>query len=174
MKNDNPAAGDAMPEKTMQQRLSLVPAPRPGRTGIAAGTVVMTADGALPVDFVEPGDWVIARSGLRMVRAVRQHRYSGPAIRIGEGALGEGRPEQVLILPAAAPVLICDARASFFGRKCAVIPVADLVDGDGIAPAGDVTMRLYDLRFDAPEIVHAEGLQIACLAVEDAGRLAAE
>ncbi len=53
-------------------------------TGIAAGTVVLTADGALPVDFLEPGDRVVTRSGLRVLRDIRQHRYSGPAIGSGK------------------------------------------------------------------------------------------
>jgi len=134
----------------------------------------MTADGALPVDFLEPGDWIITRSGLRVLREVRRHRYTGAAIRIAEGALGAGRPEQALVLPAAAAVLICDERASVLGRPGSLVAVADLVDGAGILAAGEVSMRLYDLRFDLPEIVHAEGLQIACRAVGDGARLAAE
>jgi hypothetical protein len=135
----------------------------------------MTADGALPVDFLEPGDRVVTRSGLRVLRDIRQHRYSGPAVVIGEGALAHGRPEQALVLPAHAPVLVRDARAvALFGRKCAVMPVADLVDGAAIVPTEVVSMRLYDLRFDAPEIVYAEGLEIACRAIEAAGHLAAE
>jgi hypothetical protein len=164
-------------DKTIGQRpgLKLVPGARQDQAGIAAGTVVMTADGALPVDFLEPGDRVITRAGLRVLRAVHQHRYSGPAIRIGEGALGHGRPDQVLVLPAHAPVLVRGGRAAGLrGQKCSVMPVADLVDGAGIAPTEVARMRLYDLRFDAPEIVYAEGLEIACRAVGDARRLAAE
>ena len=33
--------------------------------GIAAGTVVATADGYLPVDFLSPGDRVVTRHGMR-------------------------------------------------------------------------------------------------------------
>ncbi len=166
-----------MLEETPGQRagLRLVARPRSDRIGIAAGTVVMTAEGALPVDFLEPGHRVITRSGIRVLRASHQHRYSGPAISIAEGALGHGRPEQALILPADAPVLVRHARAaSCFGRVGVVLPVADLVDGVSITKTEAVSMRLYDLRFDAPEIVYAEGLEIACRAVEDAKRLAAE
>lgn len=166
-----------MTKPTTGQRpgLRLVPKPRQDQTGIAAGTVVMTADGALPVDFLEPGHRVVTRSGIRVLREVHQHRYSGPAISIGEGALGHGRPEQALTLPAHVPVLVRQARAaSCFGRTGAVLSAATLVDGVAITPTEAVSMRLYDLRFDAPEIVYAEGLEIACHAVEDAAGLAAE
>ncbi|HQU70610.1 MAG TPA: Hint domain-containing protein [Albidovulum sp.] len=142
---------------------------------MAAGTVVMTADGALPVDFLEPGDRIVTRSGMRALREIHLRRYSGPAVRIREGALGNGRPEQALVLPAHAPVLVRDWRAAaLFGCKSVVMEVDRLVDGEFIVPTEAVSMRLFDLRFDHPEIVYAEGLEIACAAAETAVRVAAE
>ncbi|MCB2124280.1 MAG: Hint domain-containing protein [Rhodobacteraceae bacterium] len=146
-------------------------------TGIAAGTVVLTLDGALPVDFIEPGDRIITREGMRVVREVRVTRYSGPAIRIAAAALGRDRPEQDLILPAETPVLVRDWRAeALFGARSAVVPVERLADGEFIAPVAALSLRLYDLRFDSPQVVYAEGLEIACpaLGAADATRLAAE
>jgi hypothetical protein len=161
-----------MPEPTIGQRpgLRLVPGPQRDRTGIPAGTVVTTGDGTLPVDFLEPGQRIVTRSATPVLREVHLHRYSGPALRIAAGALGEGRPEQALILPAHLPVLVRRARAaSCFGRVGVIVAAAQLVDGAAIAPTEAFSMRLYDLRFDAPEIVHAEGLAIACAAVAGAG-----
>lgn len=153
----------------------LVPGPRADETGLAAGTVVMTADGALPVDFLEPGDRIVTRSGMRVLREIHFRRYSGPAIRIREGALGHGRPEQALVLPAHAPVLVRDWRATaLFGRKSVVMEVGSLADDEFIVPTEAVSMRLFDLRFDHPEIVYAEGLEIACAAAEGVARVAAE
>lgn len=146
-------------------------------TGIAAGTVVLTLDGALPVDFIEPGDRIITREGMRVVREVRVARYSGPAIRIAAGALGHDRPEQDLILPAETPVLVRDWRAeALFGLRQAVVPVERLADGEFIAPITALSLRLYDLRFDSPQVIYAEGLEIACpeLGAADGARLAAE
>ncbi|MGB3146199.1 MAG: Hint domain-containing protein [Paracoccaceae bacterium] len=40
-------------------------------SGIAAGTVLATTDGYLPVEFLEPGDRVVTRSGVQTLRAVR-------------------------------------------------------------------------------------------------------
>ena len=155
--------------------LRLVPAPSPDQIGIAAGTVVMTADGALPVDFLEPGDRVVTRSGLRVLRHIHPHRYTGSAIRIREGALGHGRPDTPLVLPAHAPVLIRDRRATTVpGRKAMVIAAQDLADGEFVTLIETVSIRLYDLRFDAPEVIYAEGLEIACPAAERALRFVAE
>ena len=145
--------------------------------GIAAGTVILTLDGALPVDFIEAGDRIITREGMRVVRAVTVHRYSGPAIRIAAGALGHERPEQDLVLPAETPVLIRDWRAeALFGARQAVVPVERLADGDSLVPVAALSLRLYDLRFDTAQVIYAEGLEIACAAsgAADEARLAAE
>ena len=149
-------------------RLRLVPKGEDSATGIAAGTVVLTAKGALPVDYLEPGDRVVTRSGMRPLRTITARRYSGPAVEIAAGALGEGRPEQALILPAGVPVLVRGPERS------RVVAVADLIEDDRIAAAEVVSLRLYDLRFDRPEIVYAEGLEIACRSSDGRARLAAE
>ncbi len=146
-------------------------------TGIAAGTVVLTLDGALPVDFIEAGDRIITREGMRVVRAVAVHRYSGPAIRIAAGALGQERPEQDLILPAETPVLIRDWRAqALFGARQVVVPVERLADGESVVAVAALSLRLYDLKFDTAQVIYAEGLEIACAAAGAAeeARLAAE
>lgn len=38
--------------------------------GLPLGTKVMTADGILPVEFLEPGDRVITRSGMRTLLGI--------------------------------------------------------------------------------------------------------
>lgn len=164
-----------MPGRERTPALTLVPRPRADQAGIATGTVVMTADGALPVDFLAPGDRVVTRSGMRVLREVHLNRYTGPAIRIREGALGHGRPDTPMVLPAHAPLLVRDWRAgSFPGRKAVVVEARDLADGEFVVPTEAVSLQLYDLRFDAPEIVYAEGLELCCPAAEGALRFAAE
>ena len=145
--------------------------------GIAAGTVILTLDGALPVEFLSPGDRIITREGMRVVREVRVHRYSGPAIRVSSGALGHDRPEQDLVLPEDTMILLRDWRArALFGKAQATVPIARIADGEFIAPTRVLSMRLYDLRFDTPQEVYAEGLELACEAVEIAAetKIAAE
>lgn len=38
--------------------------------GLPLGTDVMTADGILPVEYLEPGDRVITRAGMRVLREI--------------------------------------------------------------------------------------------------------
>lgn len=140
--------------------------------GIASGTVLATVDGYLPVDFLEPGERVVTRSGLRTVRAVRVHRYSGPAVTITASALGHDRPEHDLTLPADTLVLVRDWRAgAVYGTDQALVPVARLIDGEFIAATKVKSLRLYEFLFDAPEVIYAEGVELYCeaLAVPAAG-----
>ncbi|HQY43983.1 MAG TPA: Hint domain-containing protein [Paracoccaceae bacterium] len=131
--------------------------------GIASGTVLATLDGYLPVDFLEPGDRVVTREGMRILRAVRVHRYSGLAVTITASALGHDRPEHDLTLPADTRVLLRDWRAgALYGSDQAMVPVSRLVDGEYIAETSVKSMRLYDLVFDTPQVVYAEGVELCC------------
>lgn len=134
--------------------------------GIASGTVLATLDGLMPVDFLEPGDRVVTRAGMRVIREVRVHRYSGPAVTITASALGHDRPEHDLTLPAAIPILIRDWRAgAIFGQDQAMVPAERLVDGEYISAGRVAGLRLYDLRFDEAEVIYAEGVELCCEAV---------
>ena len=137
-----------------------------GPKGIASGTVLATLDGYLPVDFLEPGDRVVTRAGMAIVRAVRVHRYSGAAVRITASALGHDRPEQDLTLPAETQVLLRDWRAgALFGSDQATVPVSRLVDGEFIALTEVKSLRLFEILFDKPQVVYAEGVELCCDAV---------
>lgn len=131
--------------------------------GLPVGTEVLTADGALPVEFVEPGDRLIMRAGTGIVRDVTARRYSGPAIRLRAGALDLDRRGRDLVLPAATPILLRDWRAwAMFGVPEVVVPIRRVADGAFIAPDKVLSMRLFELRFEMAEAVHAEGLEIVC------------
>ncbi len=155
--------------QTDDQMLGAVPGPAAEvhlaqrSKGIAAGTVVATQDGYLPVDFLSPGDRVVTRDGLQVVRSIGVQRFTGPAVRIGASALGHDRPEQDLTLPADTLVLIRDWRAqAIFGQDQALVPVDRLVDGEYVVREKVIGLRLYELRFDAPQIVYAEGVELYC------------
>ncbi|MCB2128605.1 MAG: Hint domain-containing protein [Rhodobacteraceae bacterium] len=145
------------------------------KQGIAAGTVILTLDGALPVEFLSPGDRVITREGMRVLRDITVQRYSGAAIRVSAGALGHDRPEQDLVLPADTRLLIRDWRAqALFGTAQAVVPISRIADGEFVSPATVLSMRLYKLHFDTPQVVYAEGLELVCDAVDLPHPIAAE
>lgn len=141
--------------------------PVAGTRGIASGTVVATQDGYLPVDFLEPGERVITRSGMRVLRAVNVRRYSGPAVCIRASALGHDRPEQDLTLPSDTLILVRDWRASaIWDEDQAMVPVSRLIDGEFVALTEVKSLRTFELVFDAPEIIYAEGVELCCPGIE--------
>lgn len=49
------------------------PRPDHARTaegGLPAGTIIFTMEGALPVEFLTPGDRIITRAGMRVLRGI--------------------------------------------------------------------------------------------------------
>ncbi|WP_234988821.1 Hint domain-containing protein [Tropicibacter naphthalenivorans] len=128
-----------------------------------AGTVVLTLDGALPVEFINEGDRVITRdSGMAVVKQVRRIRRKLPAVGIKAGSLGNTRPDRDAVFPATQELLVRDWRAeTLFGASQALVPVARLVDGEFVRDLGEVEMETVELVFDAPHILYADGLEVA-------------
>ncbi len=147
----------------------------PAVLGLVAGTQVQTLDGLLPVDFLEPGDRIVTRTGARRLEAVSvvQHRMAG-VVRIRATTLGHDRPKQDLLIAPGQPVLIRDWRArALYGAEVAAIPASRLADGEFIVTEVQHQVHLYTLRFAEDEVIYAEGLEIACPAVvADASALA--
>ena len=48
----------------------------PRSAGIAPGTIIHTLDGSLPVEYLSPGDRIITRAGMRVLRAITRHEGS--------------------------------------------------------------------------------------------------
>jgi hypothetical protein len=130
--------------------------------GMAMGTVVMTAAGALPVEYLSPGDRVITRAGLRRVVDVVVTQGMTDVVRIAASALGHGRPADDVTLAANQTVLIRDWRAkAMFGAAQAQVAVARLVDGT-LVRRDRAEMRMFALVLDTPAIVQAGGMELAC------------
>ncbi|WP_240484735.1 Hint domain-containing protein [Pseudoponticoccus marisrubri] len=124
---------------------------------------MLTLDGALPVEFLEPGDRVITRDqGASTLRAVARRQIACRMIEIRGGSLGHTRPGRDIRVPAEQRVLIRDWRArALFGRPQALVPAARLVDGSFVRDLGMRQVDLVALRFDAPHILYADGLELA-------------
>ena len=158
-----------MEPKTVRRANGDSPAQRhehdPSKTfnALVAGTTVLTLDGALPVEFLSPGDRIITRdSGMAVLSDIRRRTVTVDCVSIRAGSLGNTRPDRDAILPAAQEVLIRDWRAqALFGRAQALVPAARLVDGEFIRAAGQREVTLIELVFDAPHIVYADGLELA-------------
>lgn len=130
---------------------------------LVAGTVVLTMDGALPVEFINAGDRVITRdSGVSVVRALRPSTVRVDTVQIRKGVMGTMRPDRDVTLPADQEILLRDWRAeTLFGEQVAMVPAARLVDGEFIRHTGVQQLDLIELLFDAPHVIYADGLELA-------------
>jgi hypothetical protein len=131
--------------------------------GLPSGTIVLSQDGEIPVEFLSPGDRVITRdAGLVTLRDVVRIRDVTTAVRFAAGSLGHMRPDQDLVLPADQKVLIRDWRAqSMFGQTQAMVSASRLIDGEFVRDLGRQTMILHQLVFDRAHVIYAGGLELA-------------
>lgn len=138
----------ALPEETLRVQ-----------GGLAKGTKVLTAKGETNIEDIQPGDRVITRErGMARVTSVTTVTEPGLAVRAD--SLGLGRPEQECVLAGSQHVLLRDWRAAaLFDCDAALVPLRRLMDGTQIADAGDTT--LYQLVFDTPLTIYANGLETA-------------
>ena len=131
--------------------------------GLVAGTIVLTSDGEIPVEFLSPGDRIITRNaGMVALNAIETEKVKVEAVRINAGALGHIKPPHTVMLPAAQTVLVRDWRAKALGGAAqAVMPAGCLVDDEHITSLGPRQMVLVKLGFDAPYVIYADGLELS-------------
>lgn len=138
-------------------------APEDAVNALPAGTVVLTLDGALPVEFLNEGDRVISRNcGVATLTRIHRNRRCVDTITIQKGTLGVSRPEQDALVLARQEILVRDWRAgTLFGASQALVPAQRLIDGEFIRDAGQLDLDLFELHFDSPQILYADGLELA-------------
>lgn len=131
---------------------------------IALGTPVLTLDGALPVEFLNIGDRVLTRAGVRRLHSIEITVVkTARVIRIAQDTLGVDRPEADLIVTPDQPILIRDWRAkALYGTDAAMVPAARLADGEYIRSEVLAEVRLFTLHFAEDAVIYAGGLELAC------------
>jgi Hint domain len=131
---------------------------------LAAGTTVLTLDGALPVQFLAIGDRVITRAGARTLRDVAVTLLTDALlVRVSARSLTPDSPQDDVILPPNQPVFIRDWRAqAMLGDRQGVLAVRKLMDGEHIVAERFAEMRMFTLRFDREEVIYAGGLELIC------------
>ncbi len=140
---------------------AVTPIAAPG--GLAEGAEVLTLSGLKPVETLAPGDRVVTRGGARVLRGLSCRTVQGGSVRVSAQALGHDRPEADIVLSAGQQVLLRDWRArAMTGQDRALLPVGRLVDGEYIRAEAPGPQRLYTLHFDAPAVIYAQGLELAC------------
>ena len=135
-----------------------------GVQGMLAGTPVLSLDGALPVDYLSPGDRVLTRNGARRVAQIEVTVVANARIvTISADTLGVGKPAAPVTISAAMGVLLRDWRArAMYGADQVVVPAGRLADGCYVKAATIAEARFYTLVFDKPAVIYAGGLELAC------------
>lgn len=134
------------------------------RCAVAAGGTVLTLSGALPVEFVSPGDRLITRSGARRVQSVGISIVrNADVVRISEGVLAKDRPEAEVVLSPEQPILLRDWRArAMAGAAQTAIAAGRLIDGEYIRSETLDEVWMLSIRFDQPEVIYVNGLELLC------------
>ena len=132
--------------------------------GLAMGTQVLSLDGMMPVEYLNPGERIITRAGARTLIAVEVTlMQNAKVIRISAGVLGVDRPTEDMIVTPDQPILIRDWRAkALVGVPVALIPAARLVDAEYIRADVMSELRVYTLRFEEDVVIYAGDLELAC------------
>lgn len=131
-------------------------APQPN-SGFLATTTILTADGALPVEWIITGDRIITHDcGMATLKSITQWRYHGPMVTVPKGALGPSLPTEDIQLIPEQLILLTNGQRS---ERPVLTYARDLVNDPNIY--NDLATDGVDLRFfefDTPHLVYAAGL----------------
>ena len=103
--------------------------PLSSKTGLASGTLILTADGELPVEYINPGDRIVSRNqGMAVVRNVRSALVKTRFAALEPGALGNAIPPAAAMLPVGQTVLVRDDRAQATSGKASSVVQGELFE----------------------------------------------
>ena len=126
-------------------------------SGLVAGTLIRTEAGELPVEYLLAGDMIetvnnglveLRGTSLAEARDIDVVRFS--------------RPDGDLIVPISQQVLVNDWRAQILhGQDAMLTPASSLVDDHAVTRHKIERLRLIRLHFDQPQVIWADGLEVA-------------
>lgn len=132
------------------------------QNGIGLGTDVLTADGALPVEYLTPGDKVVTfdQGLVRLARIEIRLVPASAALRLRPSVIDPDGAGRDLVVSERQQILLRDWRArAIWGRPTALVEARQLIDGASVARLRETgPVRLFDLVFDdSQHIVLAAG-----------------
>ena len=132
-------------------------------TGLIHGSLLLTLDGEMPVEFISVGDKLITRdTGISKVEHIQRSTRAVHTIAIAAGSLGDTRPEHDALLAGDQMVLIRDWRArALFNSERALVAARALVDGEFITDLGMRETTIYQIFCDGPHILYCDGLELS-------------
>lgn len=123
-----------------------------GRSGFGPGTGILTAEGELPVEFLEPGDRIVTRDrGLvALARVIARQVPACEVLRVHPAVLDPANAAAPFLISAQQQLVLTDWRARVMhGQRAALITANMLVDGEHIARIDDTApVRLFQIVFD--------------------------
>lgn len=133
---------------------------------LGGGTMIATAEGPVPIDWLRPGDRVLTRdNGYQPLLWVGQHTMPrrAPAetrpILLAAACFGEALPEQDVLLSPGCGVLLAGhelelwfGESEMFAKARHALPKAE---------AGAGSQKLYSMLLATPEVVLAEGMWVS-------------
>ena len=135
-------------------------------TGFIAGTLIRTPEGDMPVEYLLAGDLIeTLNNGVVELRGTSLIEVrSLDVVTISPTALGQtdARPGRDLVVPVNQQVLVHDWRAQILhGQDAMLTPASSLVDDHKVTRETRQSVRLIRLHFDKPQILWADGLELA-------------
>lgn len=145
--------------------------------GLAAGTMIATDQGEVPVDWLRAGDRVLTRdmgyqpavwTG-RVEVAVDVSPTDAGAVTIAADAFGPGLPARRIRLTPSHRILLTDQALDLhFGEAEMFAAAGDLVDADAVRlAAGGGRQVSYHLLLADHQVILAEGLWVESLFADD-------
>jgi hypothetical protein len=131
-------------------------------SGICKDALVLTMDGARPVQTLSAGDQLVTRTqGAVTLRRIEQKVIVTRAVYVIAGSLGHYQPGRDTLIPATQTVHVRDWRAQFFGNRDSMVARAiDLVDGEYVRSIGFLPLTVYHLICDQPQVLYADGMEL--------------
>ena len=131
-------------------------------SGFVAGTLIMTAEGELPVEYLNPDDRIVSRNrGLVRLQGIHQSSDILEPIHMSAHALGTDLPRGHLSLRTDQPVLLRNWLAKALrGTPQTAINAENLVNGETIVRSTKRRITFLHLLFAAPQIIYANGLEV--------------
>ena len=124
-----------------------------GRTGLAAGTRILTSRGEMEVEKLLPGDTALTlrAPALLPIAWIGKSTATVAPILIEAGALGPNLPRRPLCLAPDQAVYV----------EPVPVPAARLVNGTSIRPLDSTLVDLFHVDVGKAEILFAEGLPLS-------------
>ncbi len=128
-----------------------------GPAAVIQGTRLWTADGEIPVEYLNPGDRVITRlGGMQRIAAIESLTAVVPLVRIMAGALSKTRPE--------APITLLATQALRLGGRGGSGPRTlrawDLVAEDRAFDLGPAPASLFHIHLPETDTLYAGGIEL--------------